>query len=47
MLVEVREVTMHNIEREICCLEAMFPSWEEIEHQLMAYKATSKPNTRP
>ncbi len=45
MLVEIKDVTKHDVEGEIFCLEAMFPSREEIEHPLMAYKATSDPDT--
>jgi hypothetical protein len=45
MLVEKKDVTRHNVEGEIFCLEAMFPSREEIENPLVAYKATSDPDT--
>jgi hypothetical protein len=44
MLVEIKGVTRHDVEGEIFCLEAMFPSREEIENPLVAYKATSDPN---
>jgi hypothetical protein len=45
MLVEIKDVTKNDVEGEIFCLEAMFPSREEIEHPLMAFKATSDPDT--
>jgi hypothetical protein len=45
MLVERKDVTRHDVEGEIFCLEAMFPSREEIENPLVAYKATSDPDT--
>jgi hypothetical protein len=44
MLVEIKDVTKHDVEGEIFCLEAMFPSREAIEHLLMAFKATSDPD---
>jgi hypothetical protein len=45
MLVKIKDATRHNMEGEIFCLEAMFPSREEIENPLVAYKATSGPDT--
>jgi hypothetical protein len=45
MLVKIKDMTKSNVEGEIFCLEAMFPSREEIEHPLMAFKATSDPDT--
>jgi hypothetical protein len=45
MLVKIKDVTKHNLEGEIFCLEAMYPSREDIEHPLMAFKATSDPDT--
>jgi hypothetical protein len=45
ILVKIKDLTKHDVEVEIFCLEAMFPSWEEIEHPMMAFKATSDRDT--
>ena len=45
MMTEIREVTKDDVEGKIFCLEAMFPIREEIDNPLMAYKATSDPDT--
>jgi hypothetical protein len=45
MMTEMKEQTANKIEREIFCLEAMFPYREEEIHPLTAFKATSDPDT--
>ena len=45
MMSEIRKQTSNGIEGEIFCLEAMFPIRGEDEHPLVAYKATSDPDT--
>jgi hypothetical protein len=45
MLVEIKYVTRRDVEGKILCLEAIFPSRKEIEKLLVAYKATSDPDT--
>jgi hypothetical protein len=45
MIVEIKDVTKHDVEGEIFCLEAMFPAREEIDNPLVAFKATSDPDT--
>jgi hypothetical protein len=45
MLVKIKDMTKNDVEGEIFCLKAMFPTREEIEHPLMVFKATSNPDT--
>ena len=45
MVVKIKDMTQHEVEGEIFCLKAMFPSREEIEHPFMAFKATRDPDT--
>jgi hypothetical protein len=44
MLVKIKDVTQHDVEGKIFCLEALFPVREEIERPLMGFKATSNPD---
>jgi hypothetical protein len=45
MLVGIKYVTRQDMEGKIFCLEAIFPSREEIENPSVAYKATCNPDT--
>ena len=45
MLAEIKVQTKNNVEGEIFCLEAMFPFRDEGIHPLVAFKATSDPDT--
>jgi hypothetical protein len=45
MMAEIRVQTAKEIEGEIFSLEAMFPFWESNDHPLIAFKATSDPDT--
>jgi hypothetical protein len=45
MLVKIKDMTKDDVEGDSFCLEAMFPSREEIEHPLMAFKVKSSPDT--
>ena len=45
MMAENQETTKQDVEGEIFCIEAMFPHKEDENHPLLAFKATSDPDT--